>query len=295
MKPSRSSKEGNHMYARGSQTSLKITGVVFGILLVALPAWSAEPLKIRDVENMSTPDIVGTPGNPANGNPFLQINSIRGTDVFPFNQHLASLTFLPEPLFDDAGTPLPEPIQVVLIALSEEGEIILNIKAGDRVNVTFDGGQQVTLFLPALTVKPVTDFNLFPATDGSTYFDVALTQLAQAAPKKAKTVLLDIKPGSDPNSINLKSQGNTPAAILSGGPDNVDASQVEASTVKLAGASSLHSSLEDVNGDGRQDLVLHFDTQALQFTSGSTSATLAGKLKDGTDIQGSHSVRIIGE
>lgn len=131
-----------------------------------------EPLKMRDVENMSTPDIVGTPGNPANGNPSIQINT--------FIQHLATLAFLPQPVFSDSATDT-EPIQVRLIALSEEGEIILNIAAGSRVNVTFDGGKQVTIFLPAMTVKPVTEISLFPATDGSTYFDEALTQLAQAA------------------------------------------------------------------------------------------------------------------
>ena len=64
---------------------------------------------------------------------------------------------------------------------------------------------------------------------------------------------LDIKPGSDPNSINLKSKGVVPVAVLS--DDNFDATTIDPDTVEFAGASPLRWAIEDVDGDGDMDMV----------------------------------------
>ena len=83
---------------------------------------------------------------------------------------------------------------------------------------------------------------------------------------------IDIKPGDDPNHINPRSRGKTPIAILSTAA--FEASAVNPITVRVAGApvslggnGSAASSLEDVNGDGLLDLVVHVSTQALQLTN----------------------------
>jgi hypothetical protein len=70
---------------------------------------------------------------------------------------------------------------------------------------------------------------------------------------------IDIKPGGDPNSLNLASNGMIAVAIYT--TTDFDASQVDVSTVVFAGASAAHSALEDVDHDGDLDLVLHFRTQ----------------------------------
>ena len=78
-------------------------------------------------------------------------------------------------------------------------------------------------------------------------------------------VQIDIKPGSDPNSINLGAAGVIPVAILSTLTFNAPA-EVDPSTLTLAGAqvrvhgkgNRSHCGSEDVNGDGRVDLVCHF-------------------------------------
>jgi hypothetical protein len=49
--------------------------------------------------------------------------------------------------------------------------------------------------------------------------------------------------------------------------------------------------LEDVDGDGDLDLVLHFDTTATGIDRGDTQACLTGKTFDGTPIQGCDVVR----
>jgi hypothetical protein len=70
---------------------------------------------------------------------------------------------------------------------------------------------------------------------------------------------IDVKPGTDPNSINLASNGVIAVAIFTTG--EFDASLVDASTVLFAGACAVHSGLEDVDGDGDLDMVLQFRVQ----------------------------------
>ena len=64
------------------------------------------------------------------------------------------------------------------------------IQAGDRVELTYDGGQRLLVYLPRVThdedltlqFDAVYEFTLYVAPDGSTYYDKKLTQLAQSAP-----------------------------------------------------------------------------------------------------------------
>jgi len=108
-----------------------------------------------------------------------------------------------------------------------------------------------------------------------------------------RRVEIDIKPGSFPNSINPKSKGNVPVAILS--DSGFDATTVDRSTVVFAGASPLliGKTPEDVNGDGLLDVVLHFNTQSLNLKPGDTEACLNGKTLGGQDFEGCDSVRIV--
>jgi len=118
---------------------------------------------------------------------------------------------------------------------------------------------------------------------------------ATAAPP-ALEVEIDIKPGSDPNSINLCSHGVVPIAILSG--DGFDATTVDPSTVEFAGASirvkgkgALQYSLEDVDGDGDLDFLAQISVENLDLDGGSTTATVSG-LAGGVPFEGTDSVNI---
>lgn len=109
-------------------------------------------------------------------------------------------------------------------------------------------------------------------------------------------VTIDVKPGSDPNSINVKSQGNIPVAILShagfDAPSQVDvASLTFGRTGDEKSLNKCNSSPEDANGDGLLDLVCHFDTQLSGFQAGDTVGTLNGRLLDGTPFTASDAVR----
>lgn len=119
-----------------------------------------------------------------------------------------------------------------------------------------------------------------------------------------RQVLVDIKPGSDPNSINLKSRGVIPVAILT--TEDFDAADIDAGTITLAGVAPVRWEMHDVPeiwdtvlmtyvGDGDLDLVLHFSTTELAtvLDSSSTMTTLEGETFDGGHIQGTDSLRIL--
>jgi hypothetical protein len=112
----------------------------------------------------------------------------------------------------------------------------------------------------------------------------------------ALPVTLDIKPGSFQNSINPKSKGKIPVAILT--TDSFDATTVDPTTVLFGRAGTkaapVHSALEDVDGDGDTDMILHFKTQETGIQCGDTSASLTGETLGGQAIEGFDSIRTVG-
>lgn len=119
-------------------------------------------------------------------------------------------------------------------------------------------------------------------------------------------ILIDVKPGSWPNSINTESKnGLTPVAVLT--DENFDASILDPTTATLGnddGADtpvatrnngSLHAELEDVDGDGDLDLILHFSTPELVANGdlGPASEALVLNIEDydGTAYRGEDAVR----
>ena len=136
-------------------------------------------------------------------------------------------------------------------------------------------------------------------------------------PKPATVVAVDIKPGSCPNPVNVKSSGVLPIAIL--GTADYDVSTIDATSIRLAGVEPLRSSLEDVVGgvadandcdcttdgpDGLLDLTLKFETQRIVEAIGEVDhgdvrvLTLTGVLFDPapfeTPIEGADCILIRG-
>lgn len=121
-------------------------------------------------------------------------------------------------------------------------------------------------------------------------------------------VEVDIKPGSDPNSVNTRARGVLPVAILT--TADFDAAEVDPSTVTLGDddgndtsvaergrSGRLHASLEDVDGDGDADLILKFSIQALvangDLTTATTELFLNGSTAGGDAIGGSDAVNVV--
>lgn len=122
-------------------------------------------------------------------------------------------------------------------------------------------------------------------------------------PNPTISVSLDIKPGSESNPLKLKfnSKGKSrsaggvlPVAILT--TDDFDATLAFEETVLLGdpdlmgAVPPIKSSVEDVNGDGRPDLLLHFSIQELvsSFSVDEQSflLLLTGETFDGTGFDG---------
>ena len=134
-------------------------------------------------------------------------------------------------------------------------------------------------------------------------------------------VYVDIKPGSCPNPLNLKSNGVLPVAVL--GTAEFDVTTIDPETIELTregiedGVAPIRWSYEDVatpfegepcechdlNGDGYIDLTLKFDNQELVETLGLSDEvgntipiTLTGNLKgenSGTPIEGEDCIWVL--
>ena len=156
----------------------------------------------------------------------------------------------------------------------------------------------------SLSVDGFAGSRLFAATTQDLPFDQIVISgtsdfaIAQVRYDRTIDVDVDIKPGSSVNPIKLSSKGVTPVAILS---NSFDATTIDPRSVCFGDAENpsqrdcteAHGKghLEDVDGDGDLDLVLHFDTTATGIDRGDTQACLTGKTFDGTPIQGCDVVR----
>jgi hypothetical protein len=123
--------------------------------------------------------------------------------------------------------------------------------------------------------------------------------------------IVDIKPGSCPNPLNVKSKGVLPVAVL--GTEVLDVIDIDVATVRLAGIAPIRFDYEDVatpfegelcdcheeGPDGYFDLTLKFDTQEIVTALGAVEdgdylpLTLLVTLVDGTVLEGSDCIRII--
>jgi hypothetical protein len=101
-------------------------------------------------------------------------------------------------------------------------------------------------------------------------------------------VSIDIKPGSCPNPLNIKSKGVLPVAIL--GTEDFDVTTIDPASVSLEGVAPIRWAIEDVAtpyeedlegcddcyelvGDGYDDLTLKFESQEV--------VTALGEVEDG--------------
>jgi hypothetical protein len=112
------------------------------------------------------------------------------------------------------------------------------------------------------------------------------------------SVVVDIKPGGDPNCFNINGHGVIPVAVL--GSDSLDVIDVDISTLsfgglalRMRGNKGAICGYEDSNDDGMQDLVCQFEDDPSAWSVGSDSATLSGELLDGSPFEGSDSICVV--
>ncbi len=124
-------------------------------------------------------------------------------------------------------------------------------------------------------------------------------------------VAVDIKPGSCPNPLNVRSKGVLPVGVL--GTAEFDVTAIDLASIRLAGVAPIRSGFEDVatpadgdececttaGPDGYIDLSLKFNIEDIVSAIGEVAdgevleLTLTGELLDGTAIEGSDCIVII--
>jgi hypothetical protein len=180
--------------------------------------------------------------------------------------------------------------------------------SGDARDVSARPGDTVPLQFQIRLLDPC---NEYPRCFGDTYFPNAWAYrpflLACGAPpvhdggdddEEVVEVRIDVKPGDPLPTISLGSGGVTTVAVH--GSAAFDVGQVEVATVWFAGAPVAldagglpRAAASDVNGDGVPDLVIKFETTALELRVGDTEASLAGRTVAGRRFHGTDAVRVI--
>jgi len=137
-------------------------------------------------------------------------------------------------------------------------------------------------------------------TVGQTGDEASFASLALSDPvvPTGVEVAIDIRPGSERNPVNPKSNGVLPVAILSS--ETLDATQADPSTVFLQGApvaspsakGKFLTSVEDVNLDGLDDLIVKIETELLELET-PTAAILVGETFEGQPFWGMDNVTIV--
>jgi hypothetical protein len=192
-------------------------------------------------------------------------------------------------------------ISLVLTRDGSSGQVVAYVNGWpiiaieDTVNLAvFDAADNVVHFL--MDDSSFVDDPPLGFVDRIRIFDGALSA-------EEVRVLLDIdisiKPKGEPNSINPKSKGTIPVALLSRegfyAPGDVDADSLTFG--RTGNEDSLNGcgpSGEDVNGDGLSDLVCHFRTADTGFLRGDTEGILRGTTVRGLPVEGRDSVRVVG-
>ncbi len=176
----------------------------------------------------------------------------------------------------------------------------MNAENGEVLSVNYHGGANDDVAYGVSVIGKdlfiVGDSKSSPENLGQS--EAMLLRYALSREPPVLTVPIDVKPGSFPNPINLKSKGRIPVAILSR-PDFLAAKVVDRASLTFGRTGDERSLLpgkvkpEDVNGDGLLDLVCHFANPAAGFQVGDTRGVLKGKTLQGRPFLGMDSVVIV--
>jgi hypothetical protein len=155
---------------------------------------------------------------------------------------------------------------------------------------------------------------IYPPPHSCASWGADFDAVAMALSAEPLSVAFDVKPGSCPNPLNLRSKGVVPAAIL--GSESLHAGDIDRSSLLLAGAvTPIRISVEDVampvsndepcectdeGPDGYDDLTLKFHTWSIRDALGDIEVGdvlelgITGNLLDGTPFQAIDCVVIVG-
>jgi hypothetical protein len=149
-----------------------------------------------------------------------------------------------------------------------------------------------TYDLSILRLNEDTDILASQSASGIASQNQVISPITISVPWQAE---IDIKPGDSTNATNPRSRGNIPVAIMS--TPQFDARTINPPSLSFGRTGDEKTfdvcHVEDIDKDGLQDLVCHFETQGTGFGSGDSEGILKGLTVDGTPVIGRDSVRIV--
>jgi hypothetical protein len=177
------------------------------------------------------------------------------------------------------------------------GESGYNQFVQDVMNGTYDYGGEEHLARLVLMNWNQHQYESSPgAGDGSVEASPENGTTFRLSVADVTVITIDIKPGSDPNSINCGNlKGIIPVAILT--TSDFDATQVDPFTVRFGPteAQDIHGTghIEDVDADGDPDMVLHFRFGDTGIQCNHTQATLKGETFGGSFFAGTDAIHLV--
>ena len=176
----------------------------------------------------------------------------------------------------------------LLTSFSYSGEQTVTLDVTSFINSRVAAGDAFVGFNFQFAVPSNINLNGPTIAIGSLEFPPAASlRINESSP----LISIDIRSG-----INPRSKGKIPVAILT--TDTFDATTVDPSTVLFGAtgteAAPVHFALEDVDGDGDIDLILHFNTRDTGIACGDSSASLTGETFNGQEISGADSIKTVG-
>lgn len=131
---------------------------------------------------------------------------------------------------------------------------------------------------------------------GSIFMSIALQDGGVRVASSVRAVAMDIKPGDVPNTLNPRSHGVVPIAILT--TEQFDATSIDMTSLRFGvtgeEAAALRAVLDDVDADGDIDLLVFFHTLDIDVGCEDLFTYISGVTVTGESIAGIDSIAMVG-
>jgi hypothetical protein len=150
------------------------------------------------------------------------------------------------------------------------------------------------VYPPGTDLRSVVDFRTLRVTAfhglGDRYEAPGTLTFAIEPEATPLPLAVDVKPGSDRNPVNLRSK-QVSVAVL--GTETLPVTALDVGSLTVGGASTLRTTMTDINGDGRVDLLLKGAIRSMNLTTASNQICVAGRTALGREVLGCDNIRIV--
>ena len=131
---------------------------------------------------------------------------------------------------------------------------------------------------------------------GSVYMSISIGGGFVEVHSLVKAVAMDIKPGDNPNTVNPRSRGVIPVAIIT--TETFDATSIDLASLRFGAtgqeAAPVRSVFDDVDSDGDIDLLVFFRSSDTDIGCETLFTYISGVTMTGEAIAGTDSVAMVG-